>query len=205
MSDAADVIKKETGPAGFQLAEDPTARTLDQSRREIEMLERLIESKLNGKDEVSSLLKEFNTAIVAHIRLEMSGLKELEEEKFKAINGQFSQRDLALTAAFAAQEKLAIAQQQANNDSSQRTESMTTKQLEAQGGSIRAVEKSLGDSTNDLKERIQATESRLSERVTAVVAEKTGSRGGMTAAIAAAGVLVVLLAVAVDIIVHFVK
>jgi hypothetical protein len=207
MSEAANIRGgvSERGPGASQLNPDPTERTLDQSRREIAMLDRIVDSKLHGKEEVAVLLKEFNAAIVAHIRLEMFSLKELEEEKFKAINGQFSQRDLALLAAFAAQEKLAIAQQQANNDSAERTQNNTAKQLEAQGGSIKAVEKTLGENTNDLKERIQASEGRLSQRITAIEAEKFGSRGGITAAIGVAAVLVVLLAIAVDVVVHLVR
>jgi hypothetical protein len=184
---------------------DPSERTLDQSRREIGMLDRLVDTKLEGIKDVNSLLKDFNALIFQHIRSELESFSLLEEEKFKAINGQFSQRDLALLAAFAAQEKLAIAQQQANNDLAQRTELNMTKQLETQGGKITMVEKSLGENTSDLKERLQASENRLSQRITTVESERFGSRGGVTATIAVAAVLVILLGIAVDVVIHYVK
>jgi uncharacterized protein YdcH (DUF465 family) len=181
MAEAAHVSKEDhTGWNASQLNPDPTERTLDQSRREIAMLRELIESKLHGKDEVSSLLKEFNLAIVSHIRLEMSALKELEEEKFKGINGQFSQRDLALTAALQAQKESAAAQQTANTDSIQKSESMTTKQIDA-----------LADKIDDIKDRITALEG-----------NRQGSLGATTTGIAIVVAVIILLGVVADIAFH---
>lgn len=205
MTDAARVLKEDRPGSNYQLAPDPTERTLDQSRREILMLRELIESKLSGKDELSGLIKEFNAAVITHIRLEAAGLKELEDEKFKGINGQFSQRDLALTAALQAQKESAAAQQAANTDSIQKSEGATMKQLESLLAMVKAVEKVLADNTGDLKDRIQASESRTSERITALESGRHGSLGATTTAIAVMMLVVIFVGLIVDIALHFIK
>jgi hypothetical protein len=182
MADAAEVTQRTEGPA-WQLTPDPTERTLDQSRREITMLRELLETRLGGKDEVAVLLKEFNAAIINHIRLELGGLKELSEEKFKGINAQFSQRDIALTAALQAQKESAAAQQVANSEAIAKSEGATTKQMDG-----------LSDKIEDIK-----------ERVTAVEGSRHGSLGATTTAIAIILAVGVFLAIAVDIVVHFIK
>jgi hypothetical protein len=186
MSEAANIrggTANERGPGASQLNPDPTERTLDQSRREIAMLRELIESKLHGNEEVSRIVKEFNGAVVSHVRVELGGLKELEEEKFKGINAQFSQRDIALTAALQAQKESAAAQQVANSEAIAKSEGATTKQMDG-----------LSDKIDDLKERL-----------TAVEGSKQGSLGATTTAIAAIAAVGIILAVAVDIVIHFVK
>jgi hypothetical protein len=138
---------------------DPTERTLDQSRREISMLRELLESRMGGAESSAQLLREFNTAIAAHLRVEISALKELEEEKFKGINGQFAQRDVALSAALQAQKEAAAAQQVANSEAIQKSEAATKKQMDQTGETVKTVEKTMGDKIDDLKDRVSAIES----------------------------------------------
>ena len=180
MTEAAQVRDERFSTSASQLNPDPTERTLDQSRREIAMLRELLEAKLHGKDEVAVLLKEFNTEIRNHLRVELAGLKELEEEKFKGINAQFSQRDIALTAALQAQKESAAAQQVANSEAIQKSESATTKQMDG-----------LSDKIEDIK-----------ERVTAVEGSRQGSLGATTTGIAIVVAVIILLGVVADIAFH---
>ncbi len=103
------------------------------------------------------------------IAIAMQNLKDVREEKFKAIQQQFLERDIradqdkraskdALDAALLAQKEAVAQQNDANTTAATKSETSFTKQIDQIGTLIATLEKSLTDRITELKERIDRGE-----------------------------------------------
>jgi chromosome segregation ATPase len=181
---------------------DPTVLTTEQ-------LTRGLISEREYVDGQISILRERLQAIDAATELRLGGiidipnqidekvnhLGELTTERFKSVQVQFEERDtrtereardnkLAVDAAFAAQEKQAVAQNESNTLAITKSEIATTETIKTLAELFRSTTDALGDKVDDLKDRVGALESRR-QGATEVIQERQSVTGLQIAAFAA--------------------
>lgn len=133
---------------------DPTALTTDQLRRELANLREIIEARLDGMDVAMELHLEALPALRIHIDKVVAHLRDLMDEKFRAVDQQFQSRDWsseksdragreALEAALISAKELVNATTLASSTASAKSEESFTKQLDAANARI-----------TELKERV---------------------------------------------------
>lgn len=155
---------------------DPTALTTaavrvatDQVRRDMESMQHLIEARLNGMDNATTLRLKVIDEIPAATAMLVSNLEQLQNERFNGIALQFKERDIrtdqaaiaskqALDAALLAAKELVGQQNTANVEAAAKAETSFTKQIDQTSVLIATLEKALTDRILELKERMDRGE-----------------------------------------------
>jgi len=208
----------------------------DTRQREHASLEQLVEAKidvllerLRSMDVASDLLKETVNRAPTEVTKEIGHLQSVMDERFASTNTQFKERDtrsereardnkLAVDAAFAAQEKQAVAQNEGNNLAISKSEGSTAETIktnqELSKSEINALRKSAEDTRvrqvevdEDLKKRLGAIESSyaglassarvgaLESQMVGIASAKQGGKDQISSIYAFAGFLVALLVI----------
>jgi hypothetical protein len=132
----------------------------------LEKIMKILDGVINQGPEQSDALRE---RLQTDIKIAVEGLRQLHEERFNAIQQQFTERDTrgeqdkksskeALDAALLAQKESVSQQNDANTTAATKTETNFTKQIDLVGTQITALDKSLTDRISELKERIDRGE-----------------------------------------------
>ncbi len=160
---------------------DPTVLTTQQLQREIATSRELVESKISGfKDTIETRLAAMDKAITllqtqtdrlpALILDAVKQLQNLHEEKFRSIETQFVERDtrteqtsrdskVAVDAALQAAKEAVGEQNKSNALAIAKSEATFTKQIDQIGVLISTLQKGLDEKIDDLRLRMQVTES----------------------------------------------
>lgn len=176
---------------------DPTILTTEQSDKSIKSLRELIEARLNCAEENVEHIREKVDARAAAIATEVKHLHDLQNEKFRSIAQQFTERDtrteqtardtkVAVDAALQAAEKAVGKQNEAFALSTAKSEAATTKQIDAIGLLIATTNKAADDKINDLKGSIAT----LNTMIASFNARGGGMRDGW--ALLVAGILALI-------------
>jgi hypothetical protein len=143
---------------------DPTLRTTQQVLRENFWLRELLETRLTGMDKALSLLQAFadRTPTTMDVQHEVAQLREVMTVRFASVDATFTQKETALQAAFAAQEKQAIATNTSNAAANSKMEDSFTKQIDSLYTTKNADTKGIDDKIDDIKSRLTIIESKTS-------------------------------------------
>jgi hypothetical protein len=197
---------------------DPTVRTVEQVARDISALRDFLEAKQNGTREVIEtriggmdkaieLLQAATNRIPAHIKDEVTQLRELHEEKFRSIDeqtriqfggvqNQFAERDkrteqlsladkTAIAAALQAQKEAAGAQNESNAAANVKMETNFAKLIDQGQALLLEVRRNTESQINDIKSRLDKGEGH---------AKGTADNTGFIMAMVMAGVAIASLA-----------
>lgn len=171
-------------PDPTKLTTDAVATALTQVRREIAALEdglrreidnrtAIVNTRFDANDKATDLrigvIASTPDVLRGEIKEAIAHLKALHEERFSAIQQQFTERDVrgeqekkaskeALDAALLAQKESVSQQNDANTTAAAKTELNFTKQNDQTAVLIATLEKSLSDRLTELKERIDRGE-----------------------------------------------
>ena len=156
---------------------DPTILTTEQLLRTAQAerdyvdgrIDVLIE-RLSGMDRATELLSATVNKVPTEVQREVGNLGNVMEEKFTSVDKQFAERDtrsereardnkLAVDAAFAAQEKQAVAESVSNQKAIDKSEVATNKAIDKLAELFESRVGGLAESLSDLKNRVQAIES----------------------------------------------
>lgn len=184
---------------------DPTSLTTAQLDKAILGLREILETRIHCMEEDVSHQKEVIDHRGVAIANEVGNLEKLQNEKFRAVAQQFTERDtrteqtardtkVAVDAALQAAEKAVGKQNEAFAVATAKSEAATTKQIDAIGVLIATTNKASDDKINDLKSSIAG--------INAVLAQFNGRSKGMGDF---AGWLFGAAAIIMAIIFHFVK
>ena len=146
----------------------------------VNSLEALLTQRINGLEQIMQILDsvlkngpterdQLRERLQSDIQVAVDNLQHLHEERFNAIQQQFTERDTrgeqdkksskeALDAALLAQKESVSQQNDANTTAATKTETNFTKQIDLVGTQITALDKSLTDRISELKERIDRGE-----------------------------------------------
>ena len=149
--------------------QDPTTRTLETVQREIEVLERLINTRLEAVAAGAAIRMELIRDTPKLIEEAVFHLQELQSEKFRAIDLRFVERDVrteqsasagaqALAAALQAAKELVGAQGEASAAAAVKSETSFTKQIDQIGALVESKDKATDARITELKERIDRGE-----------------------------------------------
>ena len=190
VTQAKDDLRRELAGAQMLLAErilrveailwDLDVRTKAEMSGSINSLEALLVQRIAGLEQIMKMLDgvlknapgerdELRARLQNDIAIAVSGLRELHEERFAAIQQQFEERDVrgeqekkaskeALAAALLAQKESVAQQNDANTTAATKSEASFTKQTDQLVILISTLEKSLTDRITELKERIDRGE-----------------------------------------------
>ena len=171
-----DGYKGGSGPDVNVPVPDPSLLTTQQLREGLQGLEKLITVRLNAMDEATTLRLAMFHELPAEIDSKISHMRDvtqqrfmLDEEKFKGVEKQFTERDVrteqastgadqALNAALQAAKELVGAQGEASAAAAVKSETSFTKQIDQIGTIIQTLEKALDARITELKERIDRGE-----------------------------------------------
>ena len=151
--------------------QDPSALTTQQLIRENFWLRELLEEQLakleqriDSGDQAVKLLQAFadRTPTTMDVQNQVAQLREVVMKMFEGIRDTFTEKDKALTAAFQAQEKQALATIDATKEASNKMESGFTKQIDMFGATNKTELKGIRDNIDDIKARITVIESKTS-------------------------------------------
>lgn len=156
---------------------DPTVLTTEQLLRTAQAerdyvdgrIDVLIE-RLSGMDRATELLSDTVNKVPTEVQREVGNLGAVVDEKFTSVDKQFAERDtrsereardnkLAVDAAFAAQEKQAVAESVSNQKAIDKSEVATNKAIDKLAELFESRVGGLAESLSDLKNRVQAIES----------------------------------------------
>jgi len=118
--------------------------------------------RMDDRDEATRVLHETVTRVPTDMQLAIGHLKELMIEKFHSVDTQFSERDdrsksegvaneVKVNAAFAAQEKLAVQQNVANQTAITKSETTTNESIVKNNEAAQAANRALADKIDDIK------------------------------------------------------
>ena len=149
--------------------QDPTTRTLETVQREIEVLERLINTRLEAVAASAQVRMDLIHETPGLIDDAIRHLQELQAEKFRAIDLRFVERDVrteqsasasaqALAAALQAAKELVGAQGEASAAAAVKSETSFTKQIDQIGALVESKDKATDARITELKERIDRGE-----------------------------------------------
>lgn len=143
---------------------DPTQLTTKQLLREIGLLRDILEARMDCTDkDIARILLE-SEKIPNLIRLAITEVRELNQEKFASIQTQFHERDIrtdqtsrdskiAVDAALQAAKELSIEQNKASSQAIAKSEMATNKQIDQIGTLITSIVKSTDEKIDDIKGR----------------------------------------------------
>lgn len=165
----------------FTPVPDPTTLTTQNLQREIHIAREVIETRLVGLEKEVEAKQTNIEKIPELIKNAVAHLKELHEEKFGSIQTQFNERDtrteqtshdskVAVDAALQAAKEAVGEQNKSFSQAIQKSETITSKQIEQIGILIANMQKAFDDKIDDMKERIISIE----ERITSIESEKRG-------------------------------
>lgn len=194
---------------------DPTTLTTEQLLREIAGVRshmdaqiETLEERLRGMDRATELRLLGITDIPKQIDTSVSHLKELMDTLFSSVALQFDERDkrgeresrdnkLAVDAAFAAQEKAAIAQNESNTLAIDKSEKATTETLTKQADLFKSTTDALAGKIEDLKDNVM-------REIADIKRSLSGAKGGVDSRqqsiaylIAAAGIAIALVSLVI--------
>lgn len=194
-----------TRNGGSRPVPDPTVLTTEQLNRAISGLEETFDQKLEvlrerltGIDRATELRLGGILEIPAQIDEKVGHLKSVTDERFHSIATQFNERDtrsereardnkLAVDAAFAAQEKQAVAQQESNTLAIDKSEKSTAETIKTnQDLAISRIE-GLIKSLDEVKLRVNTIESAKSTITEAGVTGRTTAGLWIAAAVGIIG------------------
>jgi hypothetical protein len=146
----------------------------------VNSMEALLSQRIAGLEQIMKMLDgilknapqerdDLRERLQNDIKVAVDNLQHLHEERFNAIQQQFTERDTrgdqekkaskeALDAALLAQKESVSQQNDANTTAATKTESNFTKQIDLVGTQITALDKSLTDRITELKERVDRGE-----------------------------------------------
>lgn len=174
---------------------DPTVRTIDELRREIDASNKLKDADLRAiHAELEHIYKELDTR-AADIRIQVGHLESLHDEKFRSIQTQFIERDtrteqtsrdskVAVDAALQAAKEAVGKQQESNQISIDKSEGNFTKQIDQLNELWRATTKAQDDKISDLKGERSISNGRY-----------TGQSAAIGWAVGGGGVLVAIITI----------
>ena len=150
---------------------DPTLLTTQQLMSAISALKELVFTRLDAMDRAVILLSENVNRVPTETDKAVSHLKELHDEKFQAIQVQFTERDVradqttrnnatSLAAALQAAKEAVGKQNESFALSIAKSEASTMKQMEQQGQLIKTSNDALESKISDLKDRVTTIESK---------------------------------------------
>lgn len=190
VTQSKDDLRRELGSAQQLLSErilrveailrDLDIRTKAETADTVNALEALLVQRITGLEQIMSMLDgvlkngpkerdDLRERLQTDIKVAVDNLQHLHEERFNAIQQQFTERDTrgeqdkksskeALDAALLAQKESVSQQNDANTTAATKTETNFTKQIDLVGTQITALDKSLTDRISELKERIDRGE-----------------------------------------------
>lgn len=150
---------------------DPTVLTTQASEKAVAALKELIEARIKAVEEEIEILRESALGGPDRVSARLDGLQELVEtqilalkelvaQQFIGVDQNFEGRDTALAAALLAQKTAVDEQNRANALSIAKSDAATTKQIDTIGTSIGTVTSAINEKVDDLRNRVQAIESR---------------------------------------------
>lgn len=140
----------------------------------------VLRQRLSAMDKATELLNEQVTQVPTDVDKQVGNLKELHAEKFDSVKESFVQRDVALTAALAAQEKQAAKQEQTFKESIEKQEKVTADAIANLSRLVDTSIKALGDKIDGVKENVVS----LSQTVNGAAQNKVGGSAAQTQIIA---------------------
>jgi hypothetical protein len=168
-------------PPQLSAGPDPTARTIDQLRREIGALKEIVFSVIDGKfsvittrldasDKAVQLLQETTDRQPARTAEAVSQLQALADEKFAGVEKQFTERDVrtdqsaiatktAVDAALQAAEKSVNDKNASAAEAINKSENNTAERINGLSALIAAGNEATNGKIDDLRQRVQAIES----------------------------------------------
>lgn len=171
-------------PDPSELSQRAIERATGNERDYVNLQIHVIEARLDGMDRANLVLHETVTRTPTEIQSAIRHVRELDDEKFRSIGTQFTGRDEAVKAAFAAQEKQAKAQETANKEAINKSERTTTETIK--------TNQELGKATTDaLTKSLDEVKLSLAQ----IIANKQGGRDAVSALYALAGFLVSLIVI----------
>jgi cation transport regulator ChaB len=191
---------------GSRPVPDPTVLTTEQlvrsvraERDYVDGLVAVLKERLDGIDRATELLNQTVNRVPTAVQVEVSHLRELQDEKFESIEIQFRERDtrseresrdnkVAVDAAFAAQKEAAAKQDESNQKAIDKSEVSTTEKITKLAELFQTSNQAINDKIDDVKERVG--------KIEAVKVGVVESRTGIYAAIGlVASVIVVGIAI----------
>jgi hypothetical protein len=141
----------------------------DQLYRELIGLREIIETRLNAIDKATTIFQDNLTRMPTEVDKQIAHLKELHEEKFRAIQTQFSERDtrveetarstkIAVDAALSAAKEAVVAQNLASAAAIAKSEMATSKQIDGIQALIASNNKAQDEKIDDIKGRLDRGE-----------------------------------------------
>lgn len=139
--------------------------------RELENLQKVIESRIGGNEKVVELLQQRCEKMIEDARFSVASLKTHHEEKFTSIQTQFLERDtrteqaaaavkIAVDAALSAQKEAVLEQNKSSALAIAKSETATTKQIDQIGITIQNTTSNLNDKIDDVKARMNVIDGR---------------------------------------------
>jgi hypothetical protein len=154
-------------------------------QREHTSLRELIETRLDGMDRANTLLSETVNRTPTDVTQAVAHVQAIMDERFTSVGTQFKERDtrsereardnkLAVDAAFAAQEKQAVAQNEANTTAISKSETATAETIKTNQELSKSETAALAKSHNDTKIRQTEVDDDLKKRIGAIEASFAG-------------------------------
>jgi hypothetical protein len=143
---------------------DPTPRTTQQVLRENFWLRELLETRLSGMDKALQLLQAFadRTPTTMDVQHQVTTLREVVVERFNGIKTQLTDRDTAVSAAFAAAKEAASEQNKSNTMAISKSETAVSERLKGIDETNKTNFKAVDNKIDDMKDRLTIIESKTS-------------------------------------------
>jgi hypothetical protein len=144
---------------------DPTELTTQQLLREIATLKELLEARFEGIDKATELRQAHIDRIPGLVAEQVNHLQNIQDEKFRSIAVQFTERDIrteqtsrdskvAVDAALQAAKEAVGEQNKSSALAIAKSETGTTKQIDQIGVIINTTTTGLNDKIDDIKTRL---------------------------------------------------
>ena len=158
-------------------ATDPTTLTGEFVRREIAHLDRLLTTRIDAVEQATQTANDTLTRVPTDVDKQVARLKELTEEKFRRVDGQFEQRDQSL-------EKQLLERDKSVDVALQAAKEAVAKQTEASDRAIAKAEAATTKEIDGVKAVYQTEITALREQIGALqqrIDRGEGVQGGAVA------------------------